>query len=128
MNIGVHRGIIISEGETMESIDIINMEFFNKSHRSGNEMYFPLKTTIDYTVRCSELGIAILGIDFFHIINGKIVPVNPIDSIDTDIHKQRGQLWGNVVQKCNSFVLAVLNKYSDITLYCNIVTMEESEF
>lgn len=100
--------------------------FGNLAYEAGGEFYFPIHVVVQIINYCTKLNVAISGIDFFTINNNKLVPVNPINSVDTTSILNEDYLWDEKVDKCNSFALEVINLESakNPNQLCNLVITE----
>lgn len=99
---------------------------FGRVAPSG-ELYLPIKMCKELVQECSNNKVAVVGLELFHKRGEYIVPADPIGGIDSSSLLEKGSDWAEVVEKCNSFVLRVLNQEEnkDNSLYCNLTLLEE---
>ena len=94
-----------------------------------NEQYLPLQEAIRIVEECSRQGVAVIGIDFVHIREGKIQPRVPINSADWSAFLKEPR-WQEVVAQCNVASLRVLEreKREDPEQLCSFVFFSEEEW
>lgn len=100
------------------------------AHVSAGEVYFDKNIAFDFIKQCTELGIAIIGVEFFHIKKNEIIPVMPPNGIDTSDILEENVDWKEVFKTCNSFAHSVIsNEFTnDSNQYCSFTTLQESEW
>ena len=98
-----------------------------KSRR--NERYLPLQEATRIVEECSRQGVAVIGIDFVHIREGKVQPRIPINSADWSAFLQEPR-WQDIVTQCNAASLRVLEreKREDPEQLCSFVFFGEEEW
>lgn len=113
----------------MERLIIQKYSEYGRVSPSG-ELYLPINKCKDMVKECSDNKVAVIGLELFHKKGENIIPVDPIGGIDTSSLLQKGSGWIEVVEKCNDFVLRVLNQEEkkDSTFYCNLTLLEESDW
>jgi hypothetical protein len=97
---------------------------------SGGEIFLPLDTRRKFVDDCTRSGIAIIGLELFHIQSEKIIPVNPISGVDNSPLLRQHRTWAQVVQHCNETAMFVLEeeaKRDDTQYYCPTI-IEEHEW
>lgn len=75
----------------------------------GKEKYLSLQEAARLVEKCSQKRIAVIGIDFVHIREGKVQPHVPINSADWSPFLQAAR-WQDVVARCNAASLRVLER------------------
>ena len=95
----------------------------------GNEQCLPLREAARLVERCSQKGIAVIGIDFVHIRKGTIYPQIPINSADWSVFL-RAACWQDAVTQCNAASLRVLEREEreDPEQLCSFVFFTEEEW
>ena len=95
----------------------------------GNEQYLPLQEAARLVEECSRQGIAVIGIDFVHIREGKVQPRVPINSADWSPFLQAAR-WQDVVAQCNAASLRVLEREGskEPDQFCSLVFFSEEEW
>ena len=95
----------------------------------GNEHYLPLQEAARLVEECSRQGIAVIGIDFVHIREGKVQAHVPINSADWSPFLQAAR-WQDVVAQCNAASLRILEREEreDPEQLCSFVFFSEEEW
>lgn len=71
---------------------------------SGNEKYYPINDLLTFIEECTEKNIAILSIEFFTIINSKIIPFESLSGLDgSSLYEVKKSHIDNV-HICNDFI------------------------
>jgi hypothetical protein len=82
---------------------------FNKYSKYGRlaygDLYLPLCTAKEFVEECNLLKVAIIGLEFFHVQSGKVVPINPINGIDCSSLLSKYEEWNEVVKNCNKEII-----------------------
>lgn len=94
-----------------------------------DEQYLPLQEATRIVEECSRQGIAVIGIDFVHIREGKVQPCVPINSADWSVFLQEPR-WQDIVAQCNAASLRVLEREEreDPEQWCSFVFFREEEW
>ncbi|GEN45958.1 hypothetical protein [Alkalibacillus haloalkaliphilus] len=100
------------------------------THVSAGELYFDKNIAVDFIEQCTELGIAIIGVEFFYIKKNGIIPVIPPNGIDTSDILEENVDWKEVLKKCNSFAHSVILKEfsNNSDQYCIFITFDKAEW
>ncbi len=96
----------------------------------GGEIFLPLDVRERFVDDCTRSGIAIIGLELFHIQSEKIIPANPISGVDNSPLLRQHETWVQVVQRCNETARLVLEeeaKGDDTQYYCPTL-LEEHEW
>lgn len=95
----------------------------------GKEKYLPLQEAARLVEECSQERIAVIGIDFVHIREGKVQPCVPINSADWSDFL-RAARWQDIVAQCNAASLRVLarEEREDSEQFCSFVFFSEEEW
>lgn len=95
----------------------------------GAEPYLSLQEAARLVEKCSQKRIAVIGIDFVHIREGKVQPRVPINSADWSPFLQAAH-WQEVVTRCNAASLRVLarEEKEDSEQCCSLVFFSEEEW
>ena len=95
----------------------------------GNEQYLPMREAARLVEKCSQKRIAVIGIDFVHLREGKVQPHVPINSADWSPFLQAAH-WQDVVARCNAASLRVLarEEKEDSEQSCSLVFFSEEEW
>lgn len=111
------------------------MHLLNKFAHLGfvstvGELYLPLDCGIKFADDCFKNKIAILGIDFIHKIDTKIIPVDPINSMDTSNLLNESLTWNKLIKMSYELAIHVLNEEfkRDPTQMCTFILMFEHEY
>lgn len=89
--------------------------------KSGNEKYFPISELLNFIEECTKNNIAILSIEFFRIINSKIIPFETLSGLDgSSLYKMENGHIDNV-HSCNDFIKECYTKSAILSdeLYFN---------
>ena len=94
-----------------------------------NERYLPLQEATRIVEECSGQGVAVIGIDFMHIREGKVQPRIPINSADWSAFLKESR-WQDIVTQCKAASLRVLEreKREDPEQLCSFVFFSEEEW
>lgn len=95
---------------------------------SGGEIYFPLHIRKMFVEECTSLKVAILGLEFFYVKSGLVIPVEPMNILDSSEMLKMYPHWDDVVNHCNQAALRVLieEEKRDPTQYYNPLLVEKS--
>ena len=123
---------LISCGSMMSLIRyLISMKTQEKkgSIDRGNEQYLPMREATRLVEECSQKRIAVIGIDFARIREGRIYPQIPINSADWSVFL-RAARWQDAVAQCNAASLRVLEREEreDPEQLCSFVFSTEEEW
>ncbi len=93
------------------------------------EHYLPVQEATRIVQECSQKRIAVIGIDFVHIREGKVQPHVPINSADWSDFL-RAARWQDVVARCNAASLRVLEQEGreEPDQFCSLVFFSEEEW
>ncbi len=93
------------------------------------ERYLPLHEATRIVEECSGQGVAVIGIDFVHIREGKVQPRIPINSADWSAFLKESR-WQDIVTQCNAASLRVLEREEreDPEQLCSFVFFREEEW
>ncbi|HBY20240.1 MAG TPA: hypothetical protein DEG71_04415 [Clostridiales bacterium] len=96
----------------------------------SREIYLPINLREKFVNDCTELNVAIIGIELFHMQECYVIPVNPISGIDSSELLRKYERWEDIVKECNRLALYVLNEEEkeDNTLYFNPCIFEENKW
>ncbi|MBP2000781.1 hypothetical protein J2Z69_001812 [Paenibacillus shirakamiensis] len=113
----------------METLDEILNGFSVMIIQSGGELYLPIQVASEFIQKCYDNNLAISGIDFVHIINNRIMPVSPINSMDASLLLGENRIWRNSILECKNFALSVIQKEleRDSEQFCNFVVLSEND-
>ena len=113
----------------MGTIDQRVEEHETKKVVGRKERYLPLQEATRIVEECSRQGVAVIGIDFVHIREGKVQPRVPINSADWSAFLQEPH-WQEVVAQCNVASLRVLEREEreDPEQLCSFVFFSEEEW
>lgn len=113
----------------MGTIDQRIEEHETKRAVGRNERYLPLQEATRIVEECSRQGVAVVGIDFVHIREGKIQPRIPVNSADWSAFLKEPR-WQDIVAKCNAASLRVLEREEreDPEQLCSFVFFREEEW
>ena len=91
--------------------------------------YLSLQEATRLVEKCSRQGVAVIGIDFVHIREGKVQPRIPINSTDWSAFL-KGPYWQDIVVRCSTASLRVLEreKREDPEQLCSFVFFSEEEW
>ena len=94
-----------------------------------NERYLSLQEATHLVEKCSHQGVAVIGIDFVHIQEGKVQPRIPINSADWSAFLKE-PYWQDIVAQCNAASLRVLEREEreDPKQLCSFVFFREEEW
>jgi hypothetical protein len=97
---------------------------------SSGELYLPLFIYKRFVDECTSLHIAIIGIEFFHVGPDYVMPISPLNGIDSSIFLKMATDWEEVVKLCNEAAMNVLQQEEirDPTQWYNPTLFEESEW
>lgn len=100
------------------------------THVSAGELYFDKNIAFDFIKQCTELGVAIIGVEFFYIKKNEIIPVMPPNGIDISDILEEYVDWKEVLKTCNSFAHSVISKEfsNNSNQYCTFITFEKAEW
>ena len=101
----------------------------NQKTVGRNERYLPLQEAARIVEECSRQGVAVIGIDFVHIREGKVQPCVPINSADWSAFLKKPH-WQKVVAQCNAASRRVLEREEreDPEQLCSFVFFREEEW
>lgn len=110
--------------------EIIFNKYSKYERLTHGELYLPLSTNKEFVEECNLLKVAIIGLEFFHVQSGKVVPINPINGIDCSSLLSQYEEWNEVVKNCHKEVINVLQQEEerDNTQYYNPTLLEKSEW
>jgi hypothetical protein len=110
--------------------DLLFEKYAKYGLKTSSEIYLPLGTSRMFVEECSSFKVAIVGLEFFHIKPGMIVPVAPINSLDCSVFLSKYEEWDKVVKNCNEAALKVLHleEKKDHTQYYHPTLFENSEW
>ena len=93
------------------------------------ESYLSLREAVHTVEECSQKRIAVIGIDFVHIREGKVQPHVPINSADWSSFL-RASHWQDVIARCNAASLRVLTREEreEPDQFCSLVFFSEEEW
>jgi hypothetical protein len=76
-------------------------KFMDRSFMRGNEIYLPVNSLTSFIEECNASNIVILGLDFFTVLEDKVIPREIIDasSLFTNAKSRQDAL------NCNEYVL-----------------------
>ena len=94
-----------------------------------NERYLPLQEATRIVEECSRQGVAVIGLDFVRIREGKVQPRIPINSADWSAFLREPH-WQKVVAQCNAASLRALEREEreDPEQLCSFVFFREEEW
>lgn len=97
---------------------------------SSGELYLPLDCGIKFINECFKNKIVIIGIDFIHKIDDKVIPVDPTNSMDISNLLHEGLTWDKLLEMSYKTANYVLNEElkRDATQMCTFVLMFEHEY
>lgn len=109
---------------------IINKYAEQGKNSPNGEIYLHLSIGAEFVAECSELEIAVVGVEFFHRKGEHVIPVIPIISIDCSSILDKYLEWKDVVNNCNKAVMVALDLEitRDNTQYFNPSLLEETEW
>jgi hypothetical protein len=95
--------------------------------RTSSEIYLPLNTANMFIEECRSFEVAVIGLEFFRVESGMIIPMN---SLDCSMFLTTCREWDDVVTSCNETALNVLHleEEVDTTQYYNPTLLEKSEW
>jgi hypothetical protein len=110
-------------------IEVLLKKYSAYGRISGEEIYLPFSTGKAFVEECSASKVAILGLDFFHLQPGIVMPVVPINSLDCSIFLKMYENWDDIVRNCNETAMQVLieEEERDPTQYYNPVLIEKGK-
>lgn len=93
----------------------------------GQEIYLPFETREMFVKDCTELSLAIIGLDFFSFAQNVLIART--DEYDFSSFLEERLDWIHLVEKCNQTVLMALNKEYNINKarYYNPTAITKSE-
>jgi ABC-type dipeptide/oligopeptide/nickel transport system permease component len=97
---------------------------------SSGELYLKINLKDDFVRFANDHGIAIIGIEFFHMVDNAIMPVVPITGVDCSPFLRQYSTWRETVQAINDMVTRVLEAEAqkDASLYFNPVLFDEEDW
>ena len=101
-------------------------QHIEKTSDRRSEDYLSLQEAIRIVEECSRQGVAVIGIDFVHIREGKVQPRIPINSADWSAFLKE-PYWQDIVVRCNTASLRVLER-EDPEQLCAFVFFREEEW
>ncbi|CUH97799.1 hypothetical protein P22_3945 [Propionispora sp. 2/2-37] len=112
--------------EKMLEEKFANLGYLSKS----NELYLPVEVGLKLLEEGYRLGVAVIGVEFFHRKDGKIMPVEPLNGIDCSNLLNKYSDWRDVLNKCYDAVKAVLimEKKRDDNQWCNLTFLKEQDW
>lgn len=113
----------------IEQILINKYTEYGRVSLSG-ELYLPISLGEKFVTECSELKVAVVGVEFFHRKGESVIPVIPINSINYSCILDKYLEWKDVVNNCNKAVMFALDleSKSDNAKYFNPSLLEEHEW
>lgn len=94
----------------------------------GGEIYLPLSTAKQFVEECTALGVAIIGLEFFHVGAHFVQPTQGI--LDASDVLKMLTSWQEAVKQCNELALWMLQEEgkNDETQWYNPTLYEEDEW
>lgn len=96
----------------------------------NGELYLHLATALDFIEDVLRAELAIIGVDFYHISDGRVVPVSPINSFDGSELLREIDDWQTIVSRSHEIVRNILQEevQRDETQHCGFELVEETEW
>ena len=90
------------------------------------ETYYQTEEIREFIRLCKQNNKIIWGIDFYKIIDGKVIPYENFQGIDSTNLYDKKQSHKENLNKCNSFINDCINKYFKnlVGLYFNAIVEE----
>jgi hypothetical protein len=133
IQVGLVPGILIflnKRIETMLEDELVAKYATYGRSTPSDELYLPLFISKQFVDECTNLQIAIIGVDFFHIGREYVMPTSPLNGIDSSIFLKTATSWEDVVKQCNEAAMKVLQQEEkkDNTQWYNPTLFEKSEW
>ncbi|MBY6037010.1 hypothetical protein KUV80_10105 [Fictibacillus nanhaiensis] len=104
-------------------------KFQNRGILSGEELYLNILDSFDFISACTDLNLAIIGVDFFYIKADGTYPIFPNKNLDCSSFLRKQEQWVDIVKSCNKFAKdsLLIESNKDSSQYCTFVVIEEGE-
>jgi len=109
--------------------DQIHQDFSDRGVSQGGECYYPLNVALELVESCNAKSVAVIGIEFFAFVGGRIQALPTVNGADWD-DLLSADTWDAAVTACNQATQLVLQDYAGTNPdhYCCLELLDQSEW